>query len=184
MLLKRVPRGAGWMTYSYFAGFAIQGLYFILLARALGSAEYGVFIGALSLASVFSSLSGIGGGNVLVLETARNSSRYRVQLGTALVYIGATFVPLVIGSVVFANAVASNVVVSLVPLLLSELMFNRIYDVGLQSFQAHDRLRGVAHLNVASSGLRLLVCSLFLALGFQNSSNWAWFYAGVTITMA
>lgn len=180
----RLPRGAGWMTYSYIAGFALQGAYFVLLARALGSEEYGIFVGALALATVFASLSGLGGGNVLVLETARAPERYRVQLGTALTYVAVTFIPLVALCLIFANFVASNVVVALVPLLLSELLFTRIYDIGLQSFQAHDQLKGVAHINVAAAGTRVVLSMLCLTLGVQSASTWSWIYAAMTTALA
>nr|WP_139232291.1 oligosaccharide flippase family protein [Microbacterium azadirachtae] len=182
--MKRLPRGAGWMTYSYVAGFALQGVYFILLARALGAAEYGIFVGALSLVTVFASVAGLGAGNVLVLETARNHERYRVQLGTALVYLCVTFVPLVGLTLLFAQLLAANVMIALVPLLISELLFTRAYDVGLQSFQSHDQLKGVAHLNVAAAGLRVVLAGVFILLGFHGASSWSWFYAGATIVLA
>lgn len=172
------------MTYSYVAGFALQGAYFILLARALGSAEYGIFVGALSLVTIFASVSGLGAGNVLVLETSRNPERYRVQLGTALTYIAVTFIPLVALCLLFAKVIAPNVIAALVPLLVSELAFTRAYDVGLQSFQSHDQLKGVANLNVSAAALRVILSGIFLSLGLSGAAAWAWFYASATTAIA
>ncbi|MEJ1089345.1 oligosaccharide flippase family protein [Microbacterium sp. Mu-80] len=184
MFLKRLPRGAGWMTYSYVAGFALQGAYFVLLARALGAAEYGVFVGALSLVTVFASVAGLGSGNVLVLNTARDRERYRIQLGTALVYVSASFLPLLAITLLAAQLLAPNVITALLPLLISELLFTRVYDVGLQSFQSHDQLKGVAHLNVTTALLRVLLCGLFLWFGLEGAETWSWFYAAATVLIA
>ncbi len=184
MILKRLPRGAGWMMYSYLAGFALQGAYFVLLARALGADDYGIFVGALSLVTIFASVSGLGAGNVLVLKTSRDSDQYRTQLGTAYVYIAATFLPLAVAAVLFTQWLAPAVAFALIPLLLSELVFTRAYDVGLQSFQAHDELKGVAHLNVCAAALRVALVGVFLLVGAQGALSWAWFYAGSTIAIA
>jgi O-antigen/teichoic acid export membrane protein len=184
MILKRLPRGAGWMMYSYLAGFALQGAYFVLLARALGADDYGIFVGALSLVTIFASVSGLGAGNVLVLTTARDPKQYRAQLGTAYVYIAVTFVPLAIAAALFAQWLAPAVAVALIPLLISELVFTRAYDVGLQSFQAHDQLKGVAHLNVGAAALRVVLVGVFLLMGAQGALSWSWFYAASTIVIA
>src|SRR5450756_2010617 len=50
--LSRSPigRATGFMAYSYGTGFILQGLYFVLLGRWLGSVGYGVFAGAFALA--------------------------------------------------------------------------------------------------------------------------------------
>lgn len=184
MILKRLPRGAGWMMYSYLAGFALQGAYFILLARALGADDYGLFVGALSLVTIFASVSGLGAGNVMVLRTSRDPLQYRTQLGTAYAYIAMTFVPLAIAAIFFAQWLAPDVAPALIPLLLSELVFTRAYDVGLQSFQAHEQLKGVAHLNVGAATLRVLLVGVFLLVGAQGALAWSWFYAGSTILIA
>lgn len=173
-----------WMSYSYFVGFGLQSVYFILLARVLGADGYGLFAGGLALVTTFAALSGLGAGNVLVMETARDRRAYRRQLGTALVYIGFTFVPLaasVCVIVFFATPSALRVVL---PLILSELLFTRIYDVGLQSFQSHERLRGVAHFNIAASAVRVGMVTAFAGLGLSSAAGWAWCYAAATILMA
>lgn len=184
MILKRLPRGAGWMMYSYLAGFALQGAYFILLARALGAEGYGLFVGALSLVTIFASMSGLGAGNVLVMETARAASSYRTQLGTALVYVVASCIPLVAITFLFSQWLAPAVTIVLVPLLLSELIFTRTYDIGLQSFQAHDQLKGVAHLNVAAAGARVVLVLIFMLFGAADPVSWAWVYASCSIALA
>ena len=172
------------MSYSYLVGFGLQSIYFILLARDLGSDQYGLFAGGLAIVTIFASLSGLGGGNVMVMDTARDVTAYRRQLGTALTYIALTFVPLAaaVGAIVWLTAPAIAGVV--LPLCLSELLFTRTYDVGLQSFQSHDKLRGVAHFNVAAAAVRVVFVLGFAAIGFDSAAAWAWCYASVTTIMA
>jgi len=179
-----LPAGALWMSYSYLVGFGLQAVYFVILARVLGADEYGLFVGGLALVTTFASVAGLGGGNVLVMETARDGTAYRRQLGTALAYIALSFIPLaaiVVAIVLLITPILAWVVL---PLLVSELVFTSIYDVGLQSFQSHENLSGVAHFNVGASAGRVVVVTAFAALGLNGAAGWAWCYAAVSILTA
>jgi len=171
------------MSYSYLVGFGLQAVYFVVLARVLGADEYGLFIGGLALVTTFASVAGLGAGNVLVMETARDVTAYRRQLGTALTYIALTFIPL--AAIVGAIALLITPVLAwvVVPLLVSELLFSRMYDVGVQSFQSHDNLRGVAHFNVGASAGRVGLVAAFAAFGLNGAVGWAWCYAAVSVVM-
>lgn len=179
-----LPTGSLWMSYSYLLGLSLQAVYFVLLARTLGASEFGLFAGALALVTVFASMSGLGAGNVLVMETARDAEAYSRQLGTAWAYIACTFLPL--GGLVALIVVffMPATVWIIVPLLVSELIFARLFDVGLQSFQSHDRLKGVAHFNVAAAGLRVGLTAVFSVWGAGGALAWAWCYAGATTLSA
>ena len=172
------------MSYSYVTGFGLQAVYFVTLARVLGPEQYGLFVGALALITTFASVAGLGAGNVLVMETARNARAYRAQLGTAMVYLALTFVPLVTIVTVIVLVSAPALMSVTVPLLFSELYFARMYDVGLQSFQSHERLREVAHINVGTAAIRLAVVTTFAGVGMENAAAWAWCYASVTVVTA
>lgn len=179
-----LPAGALWMSYSYLVGFGLQAVYFIILARVLGADEYGLFVGGLALVTTFASVAGLGAGNVLVMRTARDVTAYRSQLGTALAYTALTFIPLaaIVGTIVLV--ITPVLIWVVLPLLVSELLFSRIYDVGLQSFQSHENLRGVAHFNVGASAGRVVLVAAFAVLGLNGAAGWAWCYAAVSVLMA
>lgn len=170
--------------FSYFAGFALQGGYFIVLARTLGASSYGVFSGALALAATLAALAGLGAGNVLVMETARDRRRYRAQMGTALVYVFSSFVPLVLVAFSLGGFNNSMFLWTIVPLLVSELIFARVLDYGLQAFQAHDMLRTTAIMNIAAGFVRLCAVVIFFALGGGDAPQWALYYAAANIGLA
>jgi O-antigen/teichoic acid export membrane protein len=172
------------MTAAYLAIAAIQGLYFLLLARTLGAAEFGVFSGALALASTLSALAGLGAGQMLVMQTSRNRDAYRAQFGTALVYVLLTFFPLALVAVWVASSSMQAFVATLMPLLVSELLFARVFDYGLQSFQAHDRLKGNAVLGVAAAAVRLVIVVIFVVVGGREAADWAWMYAATSTAIA
>lgn len=183
-LLHRIPDGTWWMLYSYLLGFGAQGLYVLVLARTLGAYQYGLFAGALALVTMLAALAGLGAGNVLVMETARDQARYPAQLGTALTYLGITLLPLAGFAVTFSWISSVELLPVLAPLILSELFFVRAYDFGLQSFQSHGELRNVAHFNVAASLSRLGLALTFAYFGGEDAAQWSWLYASVTVLIA
>lgn len=181
---SRLPNGSGWMMFSYVAGFVLQGAYFVVLARTLGASSYGMFSGALALAATLAALAGFGAGNVLVMETARDHQRYRAQMGTALIYVATSFVPLALVALSVGGFHTSTLLWTIAPLLVSELVFLRVLDFGLQAFQAHDMLRGTALMNVATRSVRLCAVVLFAALGGGGAPQWALYYAVCNVALA
>lgn len=192
MRLGRLPPGlkasAGWMTYSYLVGFTVQGLYFVILARVLGPDHLGVFAGALALVDILAPFAGVGSGNVLVMRSARNPLEYRSALGTALVYLGVSALMMLVTCYAvcrFADPALSSIVL---PLGLSELVSLRLVDLAAQAFQAHDRIRGAAHINVGAAALRLGSVGLFFVLvsleHHGTVSTWSWFYSASSAAAA
>src|SRR5580692_524212 len=49
-----LARNASWMFLGQGMSFVVQAAYFILLARLLGSQQYGIFVGAFALVSIVS----------------------------------------------------------------------------------------------------------------------------------
>ncbi|PPL15761.1 oligosaccharide flippase family protein [Microterricola pindariensis] len=184
---KRVPKfaqGAAWMVSANLISFALQGVYFVLLARALGASSYGIFAGALAVVVIFATFSGIGSGNVLVMSVSRARGEFGGRYGTAWTYVFASAAPLA-GLVVLLSVPSGGVfLATVVPLLLSELVFGRFLDLGFQSFQAHDRLRGTAVLTMAAGGSRMVLAAAFLALGGSSPVVWAWSYAALNFCLA
>lgn len=181
---KRAPRGgATWMTYSYFVGFGLQGLYFLILARGLGADQFGVFSGALALATILSTFAGLGGGHLMVIAVSRDRAMFGRHFGVFLVYLATTFLPLALVGGLLALVVDVRFFWAVLPLLVSELVFMRIIDFVFQSFQAHDRLAVTANLNVMVAALRLLTITLASALGKPGAVVWALVYAGINIVV-
>ena len=171
------------MLGSYLLGFALQGAYFIVLARCLGASQYGLFAGALAIALVLSTLSGIGAGSVLVMRSSRNIREFAAQLGTALTYISLSF-PVLAGIAFLVSHGATGGLISvLLPLLVSELFFTRILDLGYQSFQARDLLKWTALFNALAGFARLIGVITFALLSLNSVLLWGWVYAAINATL-
>lgn len=179
--MKRVvTSGAARMLSSYAFGFITQGIYFIVIARTLGASEFGLFTGAIALVSVLACLVGVGAGNVLVLETARDPLMLRPQMGTAIMYILATAVPFALIALSVGSLGGSGFLSVLVPLIVSEIFTLRLFDLAQQVFQAKDQLGRTALCGILSGLIRVIAALAFSFYPTPTAANWSLLYAGTT----
>lgn len=94
-------------------------------------------------------------------------------MGTALIYVSTSFVPLVLVALSLGGFHDSMLLRTIAPLLVSELVFARVLDYGLQAFQAHDILRSTAIMNAAAGFVRLCAVAAVSALGGGDAPQWA-----------
>ncbi len=122
-------RNAGWLFAGQGLSFVVQAFYFIVLARLLGTTQYGLLAGAVALVAVVSQYSTFGSGLLFLRYVSPDPSRFRsywgnilmstLVLGTLLVIairlsgrwlVGAASVPLLfpiaIGDCLFAQLAA------------------------------------------------------------------------------
>src|SRR5579871_1769915 len=78
---------AGWMFGGQVASFGIQAAYFVLLARLLGSTEYGVLAGAAALVNIVSQYSGMGAGILFLRYVSPDHTKFRDYWGNILVSV-------------------------------------------------------------------------------------------------
>src|SRR6266436_7209570 len=71
---NRLARNTVWMSLGQGFRLVIQALYFVLIARSLGAANYGAFIGVVALVGIVYPFATLGSGNLLVKNVARDAS--------------------------------------------------------------------------------------------------------------
>lgn len=184
LVLRLLPGGASWVLSSYAANYLFQGIYFVVVARALGAHEFGLFGAALAICSVAAPFAGLGSGNVLVLRTSLGRDSFRRQFGNAAVLILVSGSGLAAILIVAVGAVTPALGNLLLPLAVGELIFARYLDVSIQAYQAHDRLPGGALLLASSAALRCIAALGLLAFITPTALNWAYCYAGVSLLAA
>ncbi|MDQ0212055.1 lipopolysaccharide biosynthesis protein [Arthrobacter bambusae] len=172
------------MLGSYVFGFATQGVYFVVIAKTLGAAEFGLFAGAMALVSALSSMVGAGAGNVLVLVTARKPQAIKGQLFTAVVYIFATALPFSALALAIASAAGPGFVTVIVPLIISEIFTLRLFDLAQQVFQARDQLGRTAICGIFAGAIRVATALAFVFVQGTSAAFWAQWYAATTIFTA
>src|SRR5690242_17877408 len=88
-LTRWVSSSLGRNTAASLAGYGLrlllQAAYFIIIARCLGTREYGAFIAVTALGAVISPFVGLGSGNLLVKNVARDRTEFREYWGNSLV---------------------------------------------------------------------------------------------------
>ena len=166
------PMDATLVQHSLWAGVGqtlrvgLQALYFILIARALGTREYGAYVAVLALVAIAAPFASLGTGNLLIKHVARDRSTFPRQWGKALavtVLVGTTLLGLVCtaGRLWLPAAIPLQLVVAVAA---ADLLFVRLLDISAQAYQAHHRLSRTALLQVLLSPLRLLAATLLIVL--------------------
>src|SRR3984957_16482718 len=79
-----LARNAGWMFAGQGLSFLVQGVYFVVLARLLGSAQYGILAAAFALVSLVSQYSTMGSGLLFLRYVSPDHSRFREYWGNIL----------------------------------------------------------------------------------------------------
>ena len=89
----RLGRDSLWLLSSYLVRLVCQIGSFVLVARALGPSEFGLFVSLVAVSVVLGRLASMGSSDLLVREAARNG-QVRELLGSAIAFITLISVPL------------------------------------------------------------------------------------------
>lgn len=177
-----IRKGSIWMIGSQFAMFGLQGIYFILMGRTLGSTEYGAFVGVVALVTALGQFSTLGTEMLLLRNLSRDKQAFAKTWGMALQVTSMGFCVLLIASWIFAHWVLRSELRMLVPwIAISDALFGKIVQLTARAFQGAGQMSWTARLNALVNILRaILAAGLFLAVhrfGVQPSAyTWAHVY--------
>jgi O-antigen/teichoic acid export membrane protein len=76
-------RNVLWMVFGNGLRTGVQVIYFLLVARTLQAAEYGIFAGSQALVLVFTSFTSWGSGNILIKYVSRSREQFSLYWGSA-----------------------------------------------------------------------------------------------------
>jgi O-antigen/teichoic acid export membrane protein len=168
-------RNTLWGFGGYGLRLVLQAAYFIIIARCLGPGKYGAFIAATALGAVISPFVGLGSGNLLIKNVARDERLFREYWGNGLLMTLLSGLALVFIAVPLCRLILPHTIpmmaISLVS--ISDLIFVKFLDMAAWAFQAFERLSNTAALNVLVS-LTRLVGIVILAIRFSHPSMLAW----------
>lgn len=157
------------------AAVVLQAIQFFLLARTLGATEYGSFASVNALVTIAIPLAGLGYGNVMLMNVARDRRVASVQLGNSLsvtVMLGLFFVAVIALATKLVYGDKGNIALA-VFIGFSELVLVRICLVAGQFFQAIDRIKRLSWINVSISACRVLAIGGLLLTESRQAVNWA-----------
>ena len=176
---SRLAVNTAWMCARGGVRMALQAAYFVIVARVLGAAGYGEFMGVSVLAAMLAPFGSFGTGNLLVRNVSREPATMAESWSTALVTTGTAGV-ILIGLLVGLAAVIlpGTAVLLLVLVGAAELVFAQLADICGKVFQAQQRLDVTAGLDTGLSAAKLLAAvGLYALVSSPTPVAWAWFYA-------
>ncbi|BBH21844.1 hypothetical protein Back11_31890 [Paenibacillus baekrokdamisoli] len=168
-----------WMFAGQGFKILLQAAYFIIIARTLGVNGYGIFVGTVSLVAILAPFSSLGRGELLVMNVSRDPDVFRTYWGNAILM---TFISGIILTSITFLAAQYVLPASVHPMLIfwiaiSDLILYRILDISGQSYQAMQKLKRTAQIQVTLGVLRLIgAVALILLLPTKTPETWGFLY--------
>lgn len=184
---NKLARNTGWMLLGQGLKLVVQGLYFAVIARALGVKNYGAFVGVVGLVGIVSPFTTLGSTNLLVKNVARDGAQFKKNFGLALLTTLSLSVVL-FGLVVLIShfLLPATIPLGLVMFIAASDLFGvNIGAICSYAFLAFERLKWTASINVLLSATRLAAALILVTLYHSPSaSQWGIFYFGSTSLVA
>jgi O-antigen/teichoic acid export membrane protein len=168
-------QNASWLFAGQGLSFVVQAFSFILLARLLGTTQYGLLAGAIALVSVVSQYSALGSGLLFLRYVSPDHSRFRMYWGNVLLSIlllgGLLAVAVRLSGHWFLGAAS---VPLLLPIALGDCLFQQFSTCAGQVFQTFEKMKFSTALILLSSIFRCaLALGMLLVLGRASAWQWA-----------
>jgi O-antigen/teichoic acid export membrane protein len=187
-LLKHgLVRNTLWMFLGQGLRLVIQALYFVEIARSLGAANYGAFIGVVALVGIAYPFGALGSGNLLVKNVARDRGVFPDYFGRALATTAVTSTALF--AILFLTshlALPASIPVLLVLLVAGSDLFGlNLITICGQAFQAFEQLNWTAVINVLVSASRLAGALVLIQVhSHPTALQWGYMYFFSTAAVA
>ena len=168
-------RNAAWLFAGQGLSLVVQGFYFIVLARLLGTTQYGLLAGAIALVSIVSQYSALGSGLLFMRYVSADHSRFGVYWGNILISVFLLGTLLVVGIRLSGRwLVGAASVPLLFPIAISDCLFQGLSSCAGQVFQTFERMKFSAALNLLNNVSRcILAVGMFVILGRASALQWA-----------
>lgn len=172
---NRVALNSAYMVGSQASLALLQGLQFFLLARALGSHEFGRVASVVAITSAFLPFSGLGLGNVAIMHIARGQARAERSLGNGLAVITLTGALGVALALLVGQAFLDEPGTWLLVLLfgVSEILLTKYIDFAAHVFLGMERQIITAFFYNLSMFVRVS-CAALLLWGLVHPTALAW----------
>ncbi|MCG6550790.1 MAG: oligosaccharide flippase family protein [Candidatus Magnetominusculus sp. LBB02] len=176
---SQLARNTSWMLIGHGLKIAVQAAYFVMMARSLHAGGYGAFVGVCALTAIVAPFAGIGYGNILIKNVARNAASFSRYWGFSLIVLLVTgtallFVVLAAAKIVLPDTIAFSLIVNIA---LADLFFSRIIDIAGQAFQAFQRIGRASVLQVLPVLLKLIsIAGLSIFIELPTPLQWSYLY--------
>ncbi len=177
-----LARNAGWFFAGQGLSFVVQGFYFIVLARLLGTTQYGLLAGAVALVAVVSQYSTFGSGLLFLRYVSPEHSRFRLYWGNILLSTLLLGVVLVLAIRLLGRwLVGAASVPLLFPIAIGDCLFAQLGSAAGQVFQTFEKMKFGAAITLLGSVSRCMIAvGMLVVLG--RASAWQWAIASLAVS--
>ena len=177
-----LARNAGWFFAGQGLSFVVQGFYFIVLARLLGTTQYGLLAGAVALVAVVSQYSTFGSGLLFLRYVSPEHSRFRLYWGNILLSTLLLGVVLVLAIRLLGRwLVGAASVPLLFPIAIGDCLFAQLGSAAGQVFQTFEKMKFGAAITLLGSVSRCIIAiGMLVVLG--RASAWQWAIASLAVS--
>ena len=170
-----LAHNAGWMFMGQSLSIICQGVCFILIARLLGTTEYGIYAGAVAMVSILSQYSPLGFSYVLVRYVSQNPKNFAVYWGNVLVTTF-SFGSLLVGLLTWGGPhwAHSYFWVMVLCIAVGDCLCVQLATAAGQVFLSFEKLRITAIVSLLVNLLRVLLAGFMLwRLHHATARQWA-----------
>ena len=168
-------RNASWLFAGQGLSFVAQALYFIVLARLLGTRQYGLLAGAAALVAVVSQYSTLGSGLLFLRYVSPDHSRFRIYWGNILMSV--FLLGLLLSAGIWLTGrwlVGAESVPLLFPIAIGDCLLGQLSSCAGQVFQTFEKMKFSAVLILLGNISRcLLAVGMLVFLGRASAWQWA-----------
>jgi O-antigen/teichoic acid export membrane protein len=186
-LIRRIhhstlARNAAWLFAGQGLSFLVQGIYFVVLARLLGTTEYGKLAGVVALVAVVSQYSTLGSGLLFLRYVSPDHSRFPAYWGNILMSIAVSGGLMVLGLRIAGSWLTGSQSISLLlPIAISDCLFLQFGSCAGQVFQTFEKMKFSAAITLTSNLLRMAL-AVSMLLAFRTATAWQWAVASLLIS--
>lgn len=178
-----LARNAGWMFLGQGLGFFSQALYFILLARLLGTAEYGVYAGTFAFVSLVAQYSTLGSDTVFLRYVSADRKKFRAYWGNCLTFILTLSMVLALILHLLGRYILNPASAAIVfPAAIGVCFCTQIAFAAGRVFQAFEQLRVTATMNLLTNVLRLIAAAIMVST-LHHASARQWVLASLFVSL-
>jgi len=171
-----------WMMLGQGLGYVFQAAYFVMLARLLGSRQYGVFAGAFAFTSLVSPYSSLGMGTIYLRYISGGGTDKAAYWGNilmaSLLISGILTMVLQIAGSHFLNPESARLVFLAA---LSNCFCYQLVTECSRIFQAAERMQVTAMLSLLSNATRVAAVGAMLVV-LHRASAWQWTIASLIVS--
>lgn len=156
-----LKRDSFWMLSGQGTAMIFQAAYFVLIGRALGSQEYGAFVGVAALISVLAQFSTLGMDLIIIRDVSRDPSKFPRSWGLSLELAFCGFLVVTAIAVILGHFILSPSERVLIPFIaLSDALFGRIALLCSKAFQGFSKFIISAKIMALTNFTRAFVAGL------------------------